>query len=107
MNTTVKLVVAGLTALAVGVGIGAAGSNSTTTPGPAPAACMQALDGAESVMDLSAQAMYAMSEGIDAGSRFDAAGIQATTEKLKALTPKMGDARQAYDAAAGQCRGAA
>ena len=125
MNTTVKLVVTGLAALAVGVGIGAAGTGATT-PGPAPtvtvsappkaetktvekapAACAQALDDADVVMDLSRQAILAMAEGADAGSRLDADGIGAATEKVQALTPKMGDARQAYDAAAGQCRGAA
>ena len=124
MNATIKLVITGLAALAVGVGIGAAGSNSTATPEPAPtvtvsappkvetvekapAACTQALDDAEVVMDLARQAILAMSEGADAGSRLDADGIAAATEKVQALTPKMGDARQAYDAAAGQCRGAA
>ena len=123
MNATVKLVATGLAALAVGVGIGAAGTGATT-PGPAPtvtvsappkvetvekapAACMQALDDAEVVMGLSRRAILAMAEGADAGSRLDADGIEAATEKVQALTPKMGDARQAYDAAAGQCRGAA
>lgn len=126
MNTTIKLVVTGLAALAVGVGIGAAGTGATATPEPAPtvtvsappkvetktvekapAACMQALDDAEIVIGLSQQAILAMAEGADAGSRLDVAGIEAATEKVQALTPKMGDARQAYDAAAGQCRGAA
>ena len=105
MNTTAKFIATGLTALAVGVGIGAAGSESPA-PTKAPTACTQALDSAESVMDLSAQAMYAMSEGIDAGSRFDAAGIWAANVKLQALTPKISDARQAYNSAAGQCRAA-
>ena len=105
MNTTAKLIATGLTALAVGVGIGATGGASETS-GPALTACTQALDSADTVMALSAQALYAMSEGVDAGSRFDAAGIQATTEKLKVLTPKISDARQAYDTAAGQCRAA-
>ena len=126
MNTTIKLIATGLAALAVGVGIGAAGTGGSTTPDPAPtvtvsappkvetktvekapAACMQALDDAEVVMDLSRQAILAMAEGADAGSRLDVAGIEAATEKVQALTPKMGDARQAYNGAAGQCRGAA
>ena len=120
MNATIKLVVTGLAALAVGVGIGAAGTSATAPPGPpptvtvsappeaeAPAACMQALQDAEVVIGLAQQAILAMAEGTDAGSRFDADGIRAATEKVQALTPKMGDARQAYDAAAGQCRGAA
>lgn len=125
MNATIKLIATGLASLAVGVGIGAAGTGATT-PGPAPtvtvsappkvetktvekapAACMQALDDAEVVIGLSRQAILAMAEGTDAGSRLDVAGIEAATEKVQALTPKMGDARQAYDAAAGQCRGAA
>lgn len=107
MNATVKLIATGLTALAVGVGIGAAGTGATTTPGPAPAACTQALDSAEVVIDLSRRALLAMAEGADAGSRFDADGIAAATEKVQALTPKVRASRDAYDAAAGQCRGAA
>ena len=107
MNATVKLIATGLTALAVGVGIGAASSNSEAPAATkAPTACTQALDSADTVMALSAQALYAMSEGVDAGSRFDAAGIQATTEKLKVLTPKISDARQVYNSTAGQCRAA-
>jgi hypothetical protein len=84
-------------------------TKTVSVPGPTitvtPSACTDALDKADKVIADSAQAMQYEQQGWDAASRFDSAGIESSAQQIKALAPKVGDDKAAYNTAADACRG--
>lgn len=73
----------------------------------APASCTDALSKAEQVMDLSSQGLALAGDAIAAAGSFDTARLSDITDQITAMTPRMSEARAAYDEAATQCRAAA
>jgi hypothetical protein len=74
-------------------------------PQPAvPAACTEALDKGEAVMELERQGLQAASEGFGAVSTGDTATIDAMNERVRALTPQLTVGVAGYQGAAAQCR---
>jgi len=79
----------------------------TVTVETVPDVCLEALDLAEDLIELSVEAMGHAGDAMAAVSTFDADGINAASGEIEAMTPEVQLVRAAYDQAAGECRAAA
>ena len=69
-----------------------------------PAVCIDALDDAEKVTAISAQAFTITSQILMAASNFDVAGMEAGNAQLDALKPEMDSAVAEYNNSSNSCR---
>jgi hypothetical protein len=72
-----------------------------------PVACLTALDLAEQGFTYSAEALGYTNEALQAASRLNVAGVNAATEKMKVLNPKISAMTGPMTAAKAQCRASA
>jgi hypothetical protein len=119
-----------LAALIIGIAIGSSGESAETTTDTSPPAsvvtvadvpdaCLDALDGAEDMLNISVEYMTITSElpmmiydGIEAGVGYDAAAIQDLTDRLNSITADIEDLTAQIEASdyrddAAKCRDAA
>lgn len=101
-----KIAAATVAALALSgiVACGVPTSQSSAAAPVTPAACLSALGHADELQALSAEAFDVVGEALTYASQLNAAGINAQTEKLRVLQPKVVAARSAYDSSAAECR---
>lgn len=97
-----KIIAASVAALSLTtlVACGTPSESSQTTPH----ACLTALDDAEHLESLTVEALDSAGNAMRAAASYDAAGIDAETAKMEALTPKVAAARAAYETSAAECR---
>lgn len=72
----------------------------TTTP----AVCLEALDDAEAVVKLGAEALGYSGAAIEAAGSFDLAGLESANADLGTVAPRMTDAVDTYNVSATVCR---
>jgi hypothetical protein len=110
---TRAVVIAAVAGLLVGAGIGASAKEVapatpaetvTLTEEVTPPACLEALDLADQGFTYAGEAMGAASDGFEAGSRFDIAGIEAATERISQAGDKIEAITADYQAAKAACR---
>lgn len=70
----------------------------------APAACLTALDNADDLNSVNADAFGVVADMFDAASSFDVAGINSGSAKLDKLQPQVSAAAAAYRDEAAACR---
>jgi hypothetical protein len=105
-------VIAAVIGLLIGAGIGVAGQKAepataetvTVTEEITPPACLEALELADQGFTYAGEAMGAASDGFEAGSRFDIAGIEAATERISQAGDKIEAITADYQAAKAACR---
>jgi hypothetical protein len=105
---TRALVIAAIVAGLVGAGVGAATrpEPTTTTVAVAPQSCLDALDLADQGFTYAGEAMGAASDGFDAASRFDIAGLKDASARITAAGGKIEGITADYQAAKADCRSA-
>jgi hypothetical protein len=107
---TRAVVIATVVGALIGIGAGAAiqpePSTVTKTEAVAPQSCLDALDLADEGFTYAGEAMGAASDGFDAASRFDIAGLKAASGRITAAGDKIQGITGAYQAAKADCRSA-
>jgi len=105
---TRSLVIAAAVAVLVGAGVGAAArpEPTTTTVAVAPQSCLDALDLADRGFSYAGDAMGAASDGFDAVSRFDLAGVKDASTRISAAGDQIQSITADYQAAKADCRSA-
>ena len=69
-----------------------------------PAVCLEALDDAEAVVKLGAEALGYSGEAIKAAASFNLAGLESANADLETVAPRMTDAVESYNVSATVCR---
>lgn len=85
------------------VGFAAAIGGETTPVEATPSACKTALHESDRLIELLATGFTYSADAMEAVGRFDVAGVEESTRKLRDLRPEVEQRRDAYDSAKGRC----